>query len=74
MYLATTVRTVNNQHHSLKLIVPEKTKVNKGLFNRENHLNYFEFDECNLMHFCDLDTRIVYMEITAEEHGKELKK
>ncbi len=73
MYLAITVRTINNQYHSLKVILPEKIKINEDRFNRENRLNYLEFDECNPMHFFDLNKRIVYMEITAEEHEKQLK-
>jgi hypothetical protein len=73
LYLAITVRTINNQYHSLKVILPEKIKINEDRFNRENRLNYLEFDECNPMHFFDLNTRIVYMEITAEEHEKQLK-
>jgi hypothetical protein len=73
LYLAITVRTINNQYHSLKVILPEKIKINEDRFNRENRLNYLEFDECNPMHFFDLNKRIVYMEITAEEHEKQLK-
>ena len=73
MYLACTVRTINNQDHLLKVIVQEKVKVNERLFNKENELNYLEFDECNPMHFFDSNTRIVYMEITPEEHRKKLK-
>jgi len=74
MYLAIATRTINNHRHSLKLIVQEKTKVNKDRFNRENRLDYFEFDECNSKHFFDPDTQTVYMEITSEEHQKKRKK
>jgi hypothetical protein len=73
MYLAVAVRTINNQHHALKIIVQEKTKVNKDRFNRENDINYLEFDECDPMHFFDPNTRNVYMEITSKEHKKTFK-
>jgi hypothetical protein len=74
MFLASAVQTVNQQHHSMKVIVPEKTKVNKDRFNKENDLNYFEFDECDPMHFFDPNTKTVYMEITSKEHQQKLKK
>jgi hypothetical protein len=73
MYLASAVRTVNNAHHSLKVIVPEKTKVNKDRLNHENDLNYLEFDECNPMHFFDSNTWNVYMKVTPKEHKKRRK-
>jgi hypothetical protein len=73
MYLASNVRTINNQHHLSKVIVPEKTKVNKESFNHENNLNYLEFDECNPMHFFNDTIQIVYMEITSEEHKNGFK-
>jgi hypothetical protein len=73
MYLAVTVRTINNQYHSSKVIVPKGTKVNGDRFNRENRLNYLEFDECNSMDFFDPNTRIVYLEITPEEHAERFK-
>lgn len=57
----------------MRVIVQEKAKVNERLFNKENVLNYLEFDECNPMHFFDSNTRIVYMEITSEEHTNKLK-
>jgi len=73
MYLAIGVRTVKNKHHSLKVIVPEKTKVNKNRLNRKNNLHYLEFDECDPMHFFDSNTWNVYMEVTPEEHKTRLK-
>jgi hypothetical protein len=68
MYLAVTVRTVNNRYHSSKVLVPKGTKVNGERVNRENCLDYLEFDDCDPMHFFDPNTRIIYLEITAEEH------
>jgi len=73
MYLAIATRTIDNQHHSLKVIVQEKTKVNKDRFNRDNRLDYFDFDECNPRHFFDPNTKIVYMKITRKEHRKKRK-
>ena len=74
MCLACTVRTILNQSHPMKVIVQEKTKVNETRFNKENNLNYLEFDECDPTHFFDLSTRTVYMEITPKEHQEKLKK
>ena len=73
MYLAVTVRTINNRYHSLKVIVPKGTKVNGDRVNRENHLNYLEFDENNPLDYFNPDTRIVYLEITPQEHGDGFK-
>ncbi|CAF0782937.1 unnamed protein product [Adineta steineri] len=74
MFLASAVRTILNQPHSSKIIVPKGTKVDINLFNRNNNLNYLEFHECDPMHTFDLGTKIVYMEITPEEHEQKLKK
>ncbi|UJR37547.1 hypothetical protein I4U23_030248 [Adineta vaga] len=74
MYLASMVRTINNLPHSLKIIVPEKTKVNKDRFNRDNYLNYFEFNNCNSNYIVDLDALIIYMKITPLEHQQQIKK
>ena len=73
MYQAVAVRTVANEKHLSKLIVPEKTKVNKDWVNHENNVNYLEFDECNPMHFFDPETQVVYMRITPAEHRKGFK-
>ncbi|CAF0937098.1 unnamed protein product [Adineta steineri] len=74
MFLASAVRTILNQPHSSKIIVPKGTKVDINLFNRNNNLNYLEFDECDPMHTFDLDTKIVYMKITPKEHQIKIKK
>ncbi|CAF4123970.1 unnamed protein product, partial [Adineta steineri] len=74
MFLASAVRTILNQPHSSKIIVPKGTKVDINLFNRNNNLNYLEFHECDPMHTFDLGTKIVYMEISPEEHEQKLKK
>ncbi|CAF0946425.1 unnamed protein product [Rotaria sordida] len=74
IYLAIAVRTINNHYHSSKVIVQEKTKVNKDLCNHENYPNYLEFDECDQKHYFDLNTRNVYMKITLKEHRQQLKK
>lgn len=74
MYLAATARTIDNGQHSLKLIVPEKRKINKKKLNHENDLSYFEFHECDTIHSYDLATFTLYMEITTEEHRINRKK
>jgi hypothetical protein len=73
MYLAVTTRTINNQYHFSKLLVPKGTKVNFERFNRENRLDYWEFDGCDPKDFFDPNTRIVYLEITPEEHDVGFK-
>lgn len=73
MYLGVGVRTVNDGHHSSKFVLPEKTKVNVERLNKENNLNYFEFDECNQDHYFDPNTYTVYMKITPEEHAQHWK-
>ena len=73
MYLAITVRTINNRCHPLKIVVQKGTKVNKKRFNHENRLDYLKFNGCDTNDFFDPKTRIVYLKITPEEHAARFK-
>lgn len=73
MYQAAAVRTVKNEKHPLKVIVPDGTKVNEQRVNHENKLDYLEFDQCSSNDFFDPTTQINYMKITSEEHRQGYK-
>ncbi|CAF1190356.1 unnamed protein product [Adineta ricciae] len=73
MYLACTVRTLDNQKHELKLVLPKGTQAIENAPRHGNILNRFNFSNCDPNHFFDVKEQIIYMKITDEEHANEEK-
>ncbi|CAF1119047.1 unnamed protein product [Adineta ricciae] len=73
MYLACTVRTLENQKHELKLVLPKGTQGIEKAPKNSNILGYLDFRNCDPNQFFDEKEQIIYMKITDDEHGKEEK-
>lgn len=68
MYLAIGLRTIDNEPHPSKVIVPAKTYVNTEHLSHDNDLNCLLFDQCNPKDYFKEDERTIYSEITPNEH------
>lgn len=73
MYLACETRTILDQRHPLKIVVPAKTTVIEELRSTQNDLNCLNFDKCDPLHAFDPESNTVHMKITEEEHDKQFK-
>lgn len=47
--------------------------MNAEKLNKENRLDYLEFNQCERSHYFDGNTRTVYMEITPADYQKQIK-
>lgn len=73
VYVGVTTRTISNEPHLQKVIVPNKTNVNAEKLNTDNRLDYLEFNQCDRSYHFDGNTRTVYMEITSIDYQKQMK-
>ena len=68
MYLAIALRTIENECHPSKVIVPAKTYVNTEHLSHNNDLSCLQFDLCNPMDQFKEDKRTIYSKISLPEH------
>jgi hypothetical protein len=73
MYLAITVRTIENKWHPSKILALKGTTVDPKYISHGSHLNYLKFNGCDPNDFFDPNTRTVYLKITPEERARGLK-
>jgi len=68
IYLAIELQTIQNEPHPSKVIVPAKTYVNAEQLSHDNDLSCLLFDQCSPTDFFKDDERIIYSEVTPNEH------
>lgn len=68
IYLAIGLQTIQNEPHPSKVIVPAKTYVNAEQLSHDNDLSCLLFDQCSSTDLFKEDERIIYSEITPNEH------
>jgi hypothetical protein len=68
MYLAIAIRTILNEPHPSKVIVPAKTYVNAQHLTHDNNLDCLRFDRCSAMDHFDVENRYIYSKISSTEH------
>ena len=74
MYLACTVRTMDDQKHESKFILPKGTQAIEKAPKHGNIRDRFNFSNCDPDHSFDAKEQIVYMKITDDEHASGKKK
>ncbi len=67
------IRTIDDEPHLSKVIVPAKTHVNAEHLFRDNDLNCLRFDECDPADHFDEYQRHIYSEISSTEHQRGYK-
>lgn len=73
MYLAIEIRTIENEPHPSKVIVPAKTHVNTEYLSHDNNLDCLKFDRCNPNDIFDPESRHIYSEISCSDHHRGYK-
>lgn len=68
-----TVVTIENELHPSKVIVPAKTHVNTENLTHDNNLDCLRFNLCSENDKFDLESRIIYSEITPADYQREYK-